>query len=196
MDRYPVAYAAKVQGPYSIFTPTWRELRKRLTKPLDAPKSEAPVFVPAEMEGSRRAKEHVKQITLLVFDIDNKDKSNQITADQICERLMRQKLEAIVYSTPSHTHEDLRYRVVIRLNEPIPTAQFKRVANATIDLLQLNAFVDKGTVEPSRCFYLPACTDLNVQDFESLVTYGEPFSPSDPRLEQKPSKPAQYTYID
>ena len=120
MDRYPVAYAAQVQGPYSMFTPTWRELRKRLTKPLDAPKSEAPVFVPAELEGSSRAQEHVKQVTLLVFDIDNKDKSNQITADELCERSMRQKLETIIYSTPSHTREDLRYRVVIRLSEPIP----------------------------------------------------------------------------
>lgn len=186
MIRYPIAYAAQVQGPYSSFAPTWRELRKRLTKPLDAPKSESPVFVPAELEGTHHSIQSVKHVSLLVYDIDNKDSGNQITSECLCYRLMEQKLDSIVYSTASHTRNHPRYRLVIRLSEPLSKAVYKKIAEAVVELLEIGSFIDRACLEPSRCYYLPSCEGSNESDFESFSTYGEPLSQFDPRLVMQP----------
>jgi hypothetical protein len=191
ITRYPVAYAAQVQGPYGLFTPTWGELRKSLTKPLDAPKSESPVFVPAELEGPHRSIESVKHVSLLVYDIDNKDSGNQLTSERLCYRLMEQKLDSIVYSTASHTRNHPRYRLVIRLSEPLSKALYKKIAEAVVELLEIGPFIDRACLEPSRCYYLPSCQGSNESNFESFSTYGEPLSQFDPRLVVRPPGPEQ-----
>ncbi len=172
IDLYPIALADKLTGPYLDKAPTWASLVKNLTKPRVLPKAATPVFVPAELEGSRRAIEFVKKVTLLVFDIDNKNAINQITSEALRDRLMEQKLDSIVYSTASHTLHHPRYRLVIRISEPLVKADYRSFAEAVVKLLEIGPFIDWVCMEPSRCYYLPSCEASNVSIFESCSTYG------------------------
>jgi hypothetical protein len=187
-ERYSIALATRVEGPYATATPTWAKLREKLLRPLNVPKASAPVFVPADLVGPRRALRFVRSVSLLVFDLDNKG-AEKITAAELSDRLTLQELDAIVYSTPSHTMANPRYRLILRLAKPIQKVDYKGVARAVIELLQISAFVDHVAVEPSRCFYLPACTSANVDDYEYVVTDGQPLDPDDPRLNKSRTEP-------
>lgn len=75
---------------------TWQDLVILLTDHKVGSK-DGPCFIPGEIEGSRRKKEQMRKLSLVVLDLDSGNKLEEIKA-----ALKRECLRAIIYSTHSH----------------------------------------------------------------------------------------------
>jgi putative DNA primase/helicase len=127
----------------------WPQLVEMLTTHVEREEKDGPLFSPAVYrDGTSRANENVKAITLAVADFDHSEAWGEIAA-----RLV--DYEYIVYSTHTHLEESPRYRVVIRLARPISAIEWPEVKARLYCHVYRTA--DKAASDPSRMFYLPSC---------------------------------------
>lgn len=99
-------------------------------------------------EGATRAKESVTQVGVAAFDLDDGTDAETIG-------YWLGDLEHVITSTHSHTPEHPKLRVVIRLSQPIPNADFDE-AWRCINQHLLHGRVDPATKDSSRMFYVPS----------------------------------------
>lgn len=179
--NHSIALADGVSKPFSNTSPTWKSFTSRFLVPKKGLKNQAAVFVPAKLSGKKRRTENIEHVSLLVFDVDNKNLKDPIRSDNLCERVMRLKLDAVIHSTASHTNAHPRYRLIVRLKSYLLRNSYRRCAEELVCLLDIENYIDRTCLEPSRCYYLPTCSDDNLGDYESILCFGKPYDPSNPR---------------
>lgn len=154
--------------PEASETP-WPALRERLMKHGVGPK-EGSCFVPAafglsEVRGDdgvvkderRRRAGAVDAISVLVFDLD----TGGVSIDEAKNLITKQGVEAVIYTTHSHTDDKPRFRVVVPLARPWRASAFStRLSAQTIwkrfylkTAAELGFEVDKNCVDLCRLFY-------------------------------------------
>ncbi|MCP3163320.1 virulence-associated E family protein [Myxococcus qinghaiensis] len=174
---------------------TWDELKQLLTTPTVtscAPcighrcpaKLEQRGWAPVDM-GPLRRDDHVRTVTVAVFDLDGVS-SEQINAASA-------KLEgyaAIVHTTHGHRPGANSLRVVVPLSRPVLPSEWKQVREAAERLLALPA--DPNTKNPSRMYFLPNnsgehefvanSSEGRALDVDALLATRPPASPAPPRI--------------
>ena len=110
---------------------------------------------PVDIEGSRK-NEHVRAVTVAVFDLDHLNKE---TLFEVAQRI--EGYDYIVHSTHSHRENEINVRVAMRLSREVPASQWRHVLKAAIQVLRLPA--DPACKDLSRLYFLPtAPTDAPV----------------------------------
>lgn len=121
-------------------------------------KSAAPAFSGAVYdEGSKRANENVRHLTLVVLDLDDGD------LDSICSILEGKGWESIVYSTYSYTPEEPRSRVVILPDREIQVGEWNSLFIAMTEVFP--DYIDKVCRDPARIYFLPSKPKEDAPEF-------------------------------
>jgi hypothetical protein len=130
---------------------SWPAVVKSLTRHLHlVDKHSAALWSPARFaRGSTRKKEAVEQVSVGVFDVDDGTDASTV-------EYWLGDLEYVIVSTFSHTPNHPKLRVIIRLAEPIPLADFDQVWRRANQHL-MHGHVDPSTKDASRMFYRPSC---------------------------------------
>jgi hypothetical protein len=130
---------------------TWSGLIKSLCRHLRVvDKHAADLWSPARFApGKERAQDNVIDVSVLAFDIDDGTDASAIEywLGDLC---------SVISSSFSHTDAHPKLRVVIRLGERIPLADFDETWRRANQHL-LHGHVDPSTKDASRMFYRPSC---------------------------------------
>ena len=135
---------------------------------------EGPVFVPVDMLSGPRRQEYVKAITILTYDVDNKEILEPLSHTELAEVLKCKGLNSIMYETHSSRPNHPRFRLLVQLAEPIPVDVYKRQAVEFAKRLGFYEFLDKGCWSSEHCYYFPAVDPEFIGTQQYIVTYGEP----------------------
>lgn len=135
---------------------TWEQLTQRFSGCKIRAGKDGPLFSPSKFSPARRAKENVKELSLLVLDYDH-----DATISEAIDTWRRRGVRFLLYTTHSHqritevhaTPEDC-FRVVIPLSEPIPASEFPRLWEWAS--LASGGKLDPACKDASRMYYLPA----------------------------------------
>ena len=157
---------------------TWQQLINKLQTFRVGEKC-GPVFVPADMPSGPRQQQYVKAITILTYDIDNKDGDNKAIPDplslaEMVEVIRCAALNSILYETHSSRPNHPRFRLLVQLAEPIATHVYKQQAVEFAKRLGFYDYIDKSCLDLAHCYYLPAVDPEFVGIQQFVVTYGEP----------------------
>ncbi len=127
---------------------------KKLTK-------DGPAWMPCSLKdpNGRRLRENIKEIFLLVLDIDSGISFNQI------EELLK-NFEFVAHSTYSHSVEIPKWRVILPLSKPIESNKLTPLFDEVNKLFEGALDVACGH-DPSRIYYLPCCP----KETESLYVF-------------------------
>lgn len=130
-------------------------------------KDAVPLFSPVTLkrgETARRASS-VETVNAMVLDFDKGEHS----ADDICEML--KPLGFWGHTTHSHTEEVPKFRVIIPLTAPVPSAQWSSFWKTFIKEMKLPA--DRQCSDPCRIYYLPSHRPgLRWGDYYEFAQYG------------------------
>jgi len=157
---------------------TWQQLINKL-QTFRVGEKRGPVFVPADMPSGPRQQQYVKAITILTYDIDNKDGDNKAIPDplslaEMVEVIRCAALNSILYETHSSRPNHPRFRLLVQLAEPIATHVYKQQAVEFAKRLGFYDYIDKSCLDLAHCYYLPAVDPEFVGIQQFVVTYGEP----------------------
>jgi P4 family phage/plasmid primase-like protien len=157
---------------------TWQQLINKLQTFRVGEKC-GPVFVPADMPSGPRQQQYVKAITILTYDIDNKDGDNKAIPDplslaEMVEVIRCAALNSILYETHSSRPNHPRFRLLVQLAEPIATHVYKQQAVEFAKRLGFYDYIDKSCLDLAHCYYLPAVDPEAVGPQQYVVTSGEP----------------------
>jgi len=124
-------------------------------------------FIGGEVDISKKSKrlEHVKNRTVLTFDIDKPTEDVYARAKSFLP-----KTQMLKYTTISHTPEKPRYRIMIPTSRALSSYEYVSVMNYMIDNLGRDSF-DTTTTEVARVMFLPAVCKDGEYDFK--YQYGD-----------------------
>jgi len=160
MDKISIAMAESFGHPLIKKLPTFDQLTALLERPTAGAKKGS-FFVPAELTGGKRNLESVKNVSLLVLDLDNKD--NSLSVERLNQILRSAQLNCCYHTTYRSKREHPRFRLAIATDCPIPPSDFKRVAWSVARSLGLDP--DPQSIDASHAFYLPRCPSDQLDDF-------------------------------
>ncbi len=139
-----------------LVTRIWQQLCERFSKPQIRTDKDGALFSPATFEPALRRKENVREISLLVLDIDH-----NAELEMLKTRLAAFDAAYAIYSTHSHLRRtdnnpnaEPRFRVVLPLASAIPTTQFAALWQYAKHTTGLP--LDENAKDASRMFYTPA----------------------------------------
>ena len=109
-----------------VFENTFEALAEECRTPEIRGGKDGLAFCPAVFEPQYRKKENARECAVLVYDLDNLPQGIDAEMALSCIR----PYNGFCYSTFSHKADGKgnRYRVVVELAEPIPAAEYKRIA--------------------------------------------------------------------
>ena len=150
---------------------SWAKLCNQLTTPVESADKDIPLFGPYGLNTRlTRANENVLNVSLLVFDIDD-PKGRGI--DEIIGLVA--KYDAIAHTTWKSTHDKPRYRLIIRLEQPVPAERFAAIRDGFLfHNPLLEALIDSSCLDISRAYYLFSCPINQSGDARSMVNGGRP----------------------
>ena len=157
---------------------TWQFLINRFETPRIGLK-EGSVFIPADIPTGPRRQEYVKAITILTYDIDNKDVPEPLHPSELSDVINCKGLSSIMYETHSSRPGHPRFRLLVQLAEPIPREVYKSQATDFAKLLGFYDYIDKSCIDLARCYFEPAVSREYEGTHQYFVTYGEPLRISD-----------------
>lgn len=149
-------------------TVEWSHFRRERHKPL-ASKEDAPLWSPTiyRADPPRRGNRHVVSITMAVYDLDDLDAFAHV---RLFQRMTQFAGAAWwLYSTYSHTPKTPKYRLVIPLARPIPTAQWGDAWHAIKAHWIPDIPADERCTDPARIYYAPSAPP---QSISHAVSYG------------------------
>ena len=139
-----------------LVTRSWQQLCASFQKPQVRLEKDGLLFSPAYFEPSLRRKENVRELSLLVLDIDH-----NAELETLQTRLAALQCAFTIYSTHSHLQQtesnpeaESRFRVVMPLAEPIPSDLFPALWQHAKQATGLP--LDEAAKDSSRIFYTPA----------------------------------------
>ncbi len=135
---------------------SWQQLCDKFQKPQIRFEKDGALFSPAVFEPAVRLKENVKEISLLVLDIDH-----NAELETLKTQIAGFDSAVAIYSTHSHLRRtdknpnaESRFRVVIPLASAIPAAKFPALWQYAKHKTGLP--LDESAKDASRMFYIPA----------------------------------------
>ena len=138
---------------------SWKELCERFAKPEIRSNKDGALFSPAVFEPALRRNENVKEISLLVFDIDH-----QADLQTLKAKLKKLDSAYMIYSTHSHLRQtesnpktEPRFRVCLPLNSAIPAKDFPALWKCVKN--QTNLPIDENAKDLARMFYIPSIAE-------------------------------------
>lgn len=137
-------------------TRTWQELCERFSKPQIRADKDGALFSPAVFEPALRRKENVREVSLLVLDIDH-----NAELETLKTQMSALGSAYAIYSTHSHLREttsnpnaEPRFRVCLPLASAIPAKDFPALWHYIKQTTALP--MDESAKDASRMFYTPA----------------------------------------
>ena len=131
-----------------------------------------------QLRGGRRAAANFLCCDLLSVDVDGTRRLEEVMADPIVQRHL-----TILYTTPSHTEDSHRFRLVFALPRTIDTASDMRAASRS---LTLRLAGDRSATDPARLFFgsrgsEPQVFDRAIDDalLDELIAQGKAADQSD-----------------
>jgi len=171
VTKIKYAVAESVHAPVTTNKCSWRALCSNLSRVNVGPK-DGPGWVAAEIPDGPRKSERVLSVSLLVFDIDNKD--HTIIDIDLQERILSNGYRAAIHSTYNHTPDKPRFRLILDISEPICPENHKALLLNVAQDMGISDFVDKACVDSARYFYLPRCPKERVKDYIFWSSDGQP----------------------
>jgi len=126
------------------------------------------------IENQKRANTNVVEVSLLVFDIDDPQGK---TAHEIMNLVV--DYDAILHSTWSHTADTPRYRLIMKLANPVAANQFNEVRSGFLFFnSELASIIDKACSDPARAYYLFSYPIERSHYAVCLTNKGKPINPA------------------
>ncbi len=151
----------KTDNKPQIVRRSWRQLCDKFQTPQIRASKDGLLFSGATFEPARRLKENVRELSLLVFDVDH-----NANFDDAKNRFDAFKCAYVIHSTHSHLRRtdknpnaEPRFRVVVPLLKPIPAKDFPNLWKY-VKFTTVLPF-DESAKDASRIFYTPAKADEN-----------------------------------
>lgn len=171
VTKIKYAVAESVHAPVITNKCSWRALCSNLSR-VNVGQKDGPGWVAAEMPDGPRKCERVLSVSLLVFDIDNKD--HTIFDIDLQERILFNGYRAAIHSTYNHTPDKPRFRLILDISEPICPENHKALLLNVAQDMGISDFIDKACVDSARYFYLPRCPKERVKDYIFWSFDGQP----------------------
>ena len=171
VTKIKYAVAESVHAPVITNKCSWRALCSNLSR-VNVGQKDGPGWVAAEIPDGPRKSERVLSVSLLVFDIDNKD--HTIIDIDLQERILSNGYRAAIHSTYNHTPDKPRFRLILDISEPICPENHKALLLNVAQDMGISDFVDKACVDSARYFYLPRCPKERVKDYIFWSFDGQP----------------------
>ena len=138
---------------------SWQQLCSNFQKPQIRIEKDGLLFSPAVFEPAYRLKENIRDVSLLVLDIDHNAELETLKTN-----LAALNSAYAIYSTHSHLrltitnpHSEPRFRVCLPLVCPIPAADFPALWQYAKQKTGLP--MDESAKDASRMFYTPAIAE-------------------------------------
>lgn len=158
---------------------SWDDLVTLLTRPRVSATKEGPGWLPVVFkEGAQgRTNEDVKQITLLVLDVDG-----ELELDGLAEQLKGKNW--LVHTSYSHAADDPHWRIVCPLQTPFAPKGVKTALRQLAGWLGVKA--DEKCFHPARFYYVPTVHPERMGNWHvAYATQGENLSWKEPTDEQQ-----------
>lgn len=151
----------KTDNKPQIVWRSWRQLCDKFQTPQIRAGKDGLLFSGATFEPALRRKENVRELSLLVFDVDH-----NADFDGVKARFDLLKCAYAIHSTHSHLRQtkenpnaEPRFRVAVPLFKPIPAKDFPNLWQRVKSTTALP--FDESAKDASRIFYAPAKADEN-----------------------------------
>lgn len=171
VTKIKYAIAESVHATVTANKCSWRALCSNLSR-VNVGQKDGPGWVAAEIPDGPRKSERVLSVSLLVFDIDNKD--HTIFDIDLQERILFNGYRAAIHSTYNHTPDKPRFRLILDISEPICPENHKALLLNVAQDMGISDFIDKACVDSARYFYLPRCPKERVKDYIFWSFDGQP----------------------
>jgi RecA-family ATPase len=174
--------------PSEQTTLDWDSFCNILKEGFESPVKDTALFGPYKLkENTTRGNANVEEISLLVFDIDDPQSKS---LDDI--KVLIKKYDCVIHTTWSHTNENPRYRLIIRLKSKVSPLDYDLVRKGFIFFnAELSNLFDKACSDIARAYYLYCFSESNKGLASFFINQGEPL---DPELIKLPS-PANDTNV-
>ena len=149
--KYPISLYTGIKSTSAkLFDLSWEKLCTQLANPFISEVKDGPLFGPYSLSDAKRGNSNVIEVSLLVFDIDD---SQGKSANDIVNLV--QGYDVIAHTTWSHTEQEPRYRLIVRLLKSVPVKHFTAVRDGFLSLNPaLASIIDKACSDVSRAYYL------------------------------------------
>ncbi len=139
--KYPISLYTGIKSTSAkLFYLSWEKLCTQLANPFISEVKDVPLFGPYSLSEAKRGNNNVIEVSLLVFDIDD---SQGKSANDIVNLV--QGYDAVAHTTWSHTEQEPRYRLIVRLLKSVPVKHFTAVRDGFLSLNpELALIIDKG----------------------------------------------------
>lgn len=138
-------------------------------------KEDVPAFIPGSFKpkeerivndkGSERIWQNMKDVYLLVLDFDDSVEINGKKPIDNAREVFKD-VEYFIHSTHSRTRQNPdKYRMLIKLEHPIPVDEWKTFVHKIIAPLG----ADSSCSNPSRGFYFPSCIENNPENADKYI---------------------------
>jgi hypothetical protein len=173
--KYPISlYQNLTSTQATAKEVSWEQLCRSLSIPIISEDKDVFLYGPYRLSTPKRSNQNVVEISYFVFDIDYPQGR---TAQDIVNLVV--DYDAIVHSTWSHTRENPRYRLIVRLSRPVPVKRFADVRGGFLSLNPvLASIIDKACSDPSRGYYMFSYPSANSNYAEFVENKGLPLDPA------------------
>ena len=150
---------------------TKTELKEKFSEPQIGLK-DGPGYVPSNIPTGRRLTALVKNVSFLVFDIDNKEQA--ISEGEIISIVESYNYEGILHSTHSHQVDAPRFRLILFVSVPIAAMSYQDILYRVAEQLGITTSMDSACTDAARLFYFPRCPEERLGDYVYHYFDGSP----------------------
>ena len=151
--------------------PSWKNFCSILSK-VTVGEKDGLAVIPANIPVGPRKNSRVLDVTALFLDVEEQS-AKPPPLKKLKKLLKKLGWACHVHTSYSHTPDKPRYRVIVKLHEPIQPQDLKRAIQWVARKLKLTDCYDKHCTDPARLYYLPRCPAGNEHLFESFTLDGE-----------------------
>jgi len=174
--KFPVSFFKNIKNPEAKpLDVSWPELVRFFQSPRISEDKDTILFGPYKLnENQKRANINVVEVSLFVFDIDDPQGK---TADEIMDLVV--DYDAILHTTWSHTADTPRYRLILKLANPVAANQFNEVRSGFLFFnSELASIIDTACSDPARAYYLFSYPIERSHYAVCLTNKGNPINPA------------------
>lgn len=174
--NHAISIFENIKSVTPIEQPTldWDSFCNLLAQGFESTVKDTLLFGPYKLkENTTRGNANVEEISLLVFDIDDPQGKS---FDDI--KVLIKKYDCVIHTTWSHTNENPRYRLIIRLKSKVSPLDYDLVRKGFMFFnSELSGLFDKACSDISRSYYLYCFSENNKGLATFFINQGEPLDP-------------------
>jgi RecA-family ATPase len=171
--NHAISIFENIKSVTPIEQPTldWDSFCNLLAQGFESTLKDTLLFGPYKLkENTTRGNANVEEISLLVFDIDDPQGKS---FDDI--KVLIKKYDCVIHTTWSHTNENPRYRLIIRLKNAVKPLDYDAVRKGFIFFnSELSKLFDKACSDIARAYYLYCFSESNKGLASFSINQGEP----------------------